>query len=240
MSSNDSKKYYWLKLNKDFFKRHDIKIVESMPNGKDYILFYLKLLCESTSHNGELRFSETIPYNEDMLATITSTNVDVVRQAIKVFRELDMIDLFDDGTLYMTEVAKMIGSETKQTFRKREAKKLKLDTQKMLPEKTEDSLDAQSTQGKETKHTYGAYKHVKLTDGEKAKLDLDLGEYSEKCITYLDEYLEMTGKSYKSHYMAIHKWVLRAVKEDEIRNNRVNNGKTNNPFVNMLREENNG
>ena len=44
-------KFYWLKLDKDFFKRHDIKIIESMPNGKDYILFYLKLLCESLDHD---------------------------------------------------------------------------------------------------------------------------------------------------------------------------------------------
>lgn len=237
--SNDSKKYYWLKLNKDFFKRHDIKIVEAMPNGKDYILFYLKLLCESTTHSGELRFSETIPYNEEMLATITSTNVDIVRQAIKIFRELEMIELFDDGTLYMAEVSKMIGSETGQTIRKKEAKKLKdssLDAQKLLTGKIEEPLDAQPKKEKESKRTYGAYKHVRLTDGEKANLDLDLGEYSDKCITYLDEYLEMTGKSYKSHYMAIRKWVLRAVKEDETRNKRVN--KTNNPFVNMLREEN--
>ena len=39
MSANDNKRYYWLKLEEDFFKRHDIKIIESMPNGKDYILF---------------------------------------------------------------------------------------------------------------------------------------------------------------------------------------------------------
>ena len=56
-------KFYWLKLDKDFFKRHDIKIIESMPNGKDYILFYLKLLCESLDHDGSLRFNDQIPYN---------------------------------------------------------------------------------------------------------------------------------------------------------------------------------
>ena len=79
-----SKKYYWLKLKKDFFKRHDIQIIESMPNGKDYVLFYLKLLCESIDHDGNLRFSETIPYSEQMLATITNTNIDIVRNAISM------------------------------------------------------------------------------------------------------------------------------------------------------------
>jgi predicted phage replisome organizer len=106
----EQKKYYWLKLKRDFFKRHDIRIVEEMPNGKDYILFYLKMLVESVDHEGELRFSDTIPYNEAMLATITNTNLDIVRAAMKIFTELQMIEIMDDGTYYMTEVMKMIGS----------------------------------------------------------------------------------------------------------------------------------
>lgn len=103
-------RYYWLKLRRDFFKRHDIRIIEAMPNGKDYILFYLKLLCESVDHDGSLRFSEQIPYNESMLSTITNTNVDTVRNAIKIFSQLGMMDVLDDGTFFMNEVQKMIGS----------------------------------------------------------------------------------------------------------------------------------
>jgi predicted phage replisome organizer len=113
------KRYYWLKLKKDFFKRHDIRIIEAMPNGKDYILFYLKLLCESVDHDGNLRFSEQIPYNEDMLATITNTNVDIVRSAIKIFTQLNMMELMDDGTFFMSEVNKMIGSESYWAEKKR-------------------------------------------------------------------------------------------------------------------------
>ena len=103
-------KYYWLKLKRDFFKRHDIRIIEAMPNGKDYILFYLKLLCESVDHEGRLRFNENIPYNAQMLATITDTNKDTVDAAVKLFTELGMMEMLDDGTLYMTECERMIGS----------------------------------------------------------------------------------------------------------------------------------
>lgn len=111
----ETSKFYWLKLKRDFFKRHDIRIVESMPNGKEYILFYLKLLCESVDHEGALRFSESIPYNADMLATITETNVDTVKSAIQIFTELGMMEMLDDGTLYMLEVQKMIGSAVDTT-----------------------------------------------------------------------------------------------------------------------------
>lgn len=127
------KKYYWLKLKRDFFKRHDIQIIESMPNGKDYILFYLKLLCESVDHEGNLRFSDEIPYNEEMLSTITNTNIDVVRNAINIFTELRMMELMDDGTFYMREVEKMIGGETYWARRKREQR----DQINLLPEPEE-------------------------------------------------------------------------------------------------------
>lgn len=103
-------RYYWLKLKRDFFKRHDIRVVEEMPNGKDYILFYMKLLLESVDHEGSLRFSETIPYNAQMLSIVTNTNPDIVEKAIQIFKELKMIEVLDDGTIYMAEVARMIDS----------------------------------------------------------------------------------------------------------------------------------
>ena len=112
-------KFFWLKLKRDFFKRHDIKIVKSMPNGKDYILFYMQLLLESIDHEGALRFSETIPYDENMLSTITDTNIDIVGSAMKIFTQLGMIEVLDDQTIYMCEVSKMIGSETAAAGRKR-------------------------------------------------------------------------------------------------------------------------
>ena len=114
------KKYYWLKLKRDFFKRHDIQIIEDMPNGKDYVLFYLKLLAESVDHDGALRFSDTIPYNEQMLSTITKTNIDIVRSAMKIFSQLDMVDMLDDKTIYMNEIQCMLGSETHWAEKKRQ------------------------------------------------------------------------------------------------------------------------
>lgn len=114
-----AKKYYWLKLQKDFFKRHDIKIIKAMPNGKDYVIFYLMLLLESIDHEGALRFSDTIPYNDQMLATITDTNIDTVRSAMKILQELNMVEVLDDQTIFMNEIDKMLGCETEWASKKR-------------------------------------------------------------------------------------------------------------------------
>ena len=129
------KKFYWLKLKRDFFKRHDIRIIEEMPNGKEYILFYLKLLLESIDHEGSLRFSETVPYDEQMLSVITNTNIDVVRSAMKMFIGLNMIEIFDDQTIYMSEVNRLIGSETSVAERVRKHR----ENQKLLQCNTDET-----------------------------------------------------------------------------------------------------
>lgn len=64
------------------------------------------------------------------------------------------------------------------------------------------------------KHKYGEYKHVLLTDDEYNKLLEQYGSSGiEEIITYLDEYLEMKGTKYKSHYMVIKKWGAKAALE---------------------------
>ena len=65
-----------------------------------------------------------------------------------------------------------------------------------------------------TKHKYGEYNNVRLTDDEINKLNEELGAHmTAACITFLDEYIEMKGYKAKSHYLAIKKWVVSAVKE---------------------------
>ena len=69
---------------------------------------------------------------------------------------------------------------------------------------------------KKLKHKYGEYKRVLLADEELEKLNKEFGEEkTQKAITYLDEYIEMKGAKYKSHYLAMRKWVFNAVEEKE-------------------------
>jgi hypothetical protein len=71
------------------------------------------------------------------------------------------------------------------------------------------------------KHRYGEYQHVLLTDDELSKLNETFGEtMTQKAITFLDEHIEMKGYKAKSHYLAIRKWVVDAVKEKERKDQR--------------------
>lgn len=226
-------KFYWLKLKRDFFKRHDIRIIEDMQNGKDYILFYLKLLCESVDHEGNLRFSEQLPYDEKMLSVITNTNIDVVRSAITIFTKLGMMEILDDGTYFMNEVNKMIGSAVdndnanrQRRFRERqkelalqesygsvtknnESKSIELEKDIELDNKKKDKEKASI----EATHTYGEYKRIKLKDTQYKKLIDEFGENTTQlAITKLDEYVQSNNNKnkYKDFYLVLRK----VIKED--------------------------
>ena len=226
-------KFYWLKLKRDFFKRHDIRIIEAMPNGKDYILFYLKLLLESIDHEGKLRFSETIPYNEQMLSVITNTNVDVVKAAMDIFIELQMMEVQDDKTIYMQEVKKLIGSETKSAERVRRFR----ENQKMLQcnadvtkcnieiekdieidiEKEGEGEKGPETSGPSTTPTSPLEKMggrigqnvLMLTEEQSEDLldRLSIDEYDLYCKKLSDYIIAHPEKTFKSHYATILKWV---------------------------------
>lgn len=224
-------KFYWLKLKRDFFKRHDIRIIEAMPNGKDYILFYLKLLLESIDHEGKLRFSETIPYNEQMLSVITNTNVDVVKSAMDVFIELQMIEVKDDKTIYMQEVERLIGSETKWAEKKR-LQRAKEDNvpclsptcpiEKEIDIEKEIEKEGEGEKGTETSgpSTSSATPLEKIggTLGQNVlmlteeQIDdlldrLTLDEYDLYCKKLSDYIIAHPEKTFKSHYKTILKWV---------------------------------
>ena len=224
-----------------------------MPNGKDYIIFYLKLLCESTTHEGRLRFSDEIPYSDEMLSIITDTNIDIVRSAIKIFEQLKMIDVLDDGTFFLRQVEKMIGSETKSAERVRRFREnqkalqcntnvaqrnIDIDIEKDIDKDIDKEIDIdinkkeiiKEKKSKPVKHKYGEYKHVMLTDDEYNKLYQEYPNASE-LIKKLDEGIELKGYKYNSHYLAIRKWA---------KNDRDNNQQTtSNPFLQRLMEEEN-
>jgi hypothetical protein len=65
---------------------------------------------------------------------------------------------------------------------------------------------------KKIKSKYGEYKHVLLTREEYDKLSIELGNDIDKWIKTLDEGIELKGYKYKSHYLAIKKWVKREIK----------------------------
>lgn len=84
---------------------------------------------------------------------------------------------------------------------------------------------------KPTRHKYGMYKNVLLTDEEYQTLQREFPhDYTER-IERLSEYIASTGKKYKSHLATIRAW---ARKDTAYKTQ--GKGKNSNPFLDMLEE----
>lgn len=115
----DNKKYYYLKLKENFFESDEAIILESMPDGYIYSNILLKLYLRSLKNNGLLMFNNLIPYNTQMLATITRHQVGTVEKAIQIFQQLKLIEVLDNGALYMTNIQNFVGKSSSDADRKR-------------------------------------------------------------------------------------------------------------------------
>lgn len=116
---SDNKKYYYLKLKDNFFESEEMVILESMPDGIKYSNILLKLYLKSLKNEGKLMFKERIPYNPMILATLTRHSVGDVEKALKVFKELNLIEIMDNGAIYMLDIQNFIGKSTTEADRKR-------------------------------------------------------------------------------------------------------------------------
>lgn len=116
----DNQKYYYMRLKEGFFEEDAIKIIEAMPDGYLYSNILLKLYLKSLKFNGKLMFNERIPYNADVLATITHHQTGTVEKALKLFKEMDLIEILDNGAIYMLDIQNLIGKTTTEADRKRE------------------------------------------------------------------------------------------------------------------------
>jgi predicted phage replisome organizer len=114
-----SKKYYWLKLKDSFFEEDDIKILKRKPNGEKYIVFLLQLRLKAINTNGQLLYKNMFPYDDEMLATITDTDIDVVRTAMKILISLGLVSILENGAINMEQMKDLIGTETKWAEKKR-------------------------------------------------------------------------------------------------------------------------
>ncbi len=144
----ENRRYYWLKLNEDFFDDDTISWIEEQKNGKEYCLFYLKLCLKSLKTGGLLirNVGEVlIPYDIKKLAEMTNTDHDTAIVAMELFKRIGLVQILDNGEIFLTQLSELVGSETdkaKAMRAKRTREKLAgNNVTKLLPQCSEMLLD---------------------------------------------------------------------------------------------------
>ena len=113
----DNKKYYYLKLKDNFFESEELVILQSMPDGYIYSDILMKLYLKSLKSEGRLMFKEHIPYNPTMLATVVRHPVALVEKALTLFKDLGLVDVLDNGAIFMLDIQNFIGKGSSEADR---------------------------------------------------------------------------------------------------------------------------
>jgi len=108
-----------MRLKENFFDSDEMIILENMDNGDGIIYsnILLKLYLRSLKYEGRLMFNERIPFNPQMLSTIVRHPVGVVEKALKAFVDLGLVEVMDNGAIYMLDIQNFIGKTTTEADR---------------------------------------------------------------------------------------------------------------------------
>ena len=110
-----NKRYYWLRLKEDFFQEDVISWIEEQEKGVYYTNFYLKLCLKAINSQGILirRVGDMlIPYDTKALSKMTGVDVDTIIVAMEIFKKTGLVEILENGEIYLTKVMEMVGSET--------------------------------------------------------------------------------------------------------------------------------
>lgn len=101
-------KLSFIKLDIDIMNDAKIKILRKMPAGNDMLVMWIGILCLAMKSGkpGVLEVGDGIPFDDEMLSVELDIEINTVRLALKTFIKLKMIDVFEDGSLYLTNFEK--------------------------------------------------------------------------------------------------------------------------------------
>lgn len=93
----------WVKLSTNAFTNKKIRIVRSCPDGDSLALLWFNLICLAgeTNDNGYVYVTDDVAYSVEMLAGAYGYDVEVVQRGLDLFVQLKMIEVEENGYIYI-------------------------------------------------------------------------------------------------------------------------------------------
>ena len=113
---SDSKKYYWLKLQKTFFSDKKMKKMRLIAGGEIYTIIYLKLLLESLDNGGLIEFENICDNPAEELSLMIDETADNIKACLVILEKLKLCE-YNDNFISFNDIEKMVGSSTTEADR---------------------------------------------------------------------------------------------------------------------------
>lgn len=108
----EPKRYFWLKLHKDFFQRKEIKRLRKIAGGDTYTIIYLKMLLRSIMSEGKLYFDGL----EDDFAAEVALDLDESEENVQItityLINSGLLEMRSDDEYYLPDTKNSTGCET--------------------------------------------------------------------------------------------------------------------------------
>lgn len=219
----------WIKITTDMFDNRKIKHLRKLPEGNNIVLIWVMLLTMAgrCNANGMVFLTENIPYTTKMLADELDFEENTVKLALNALEQLNMVVTQDDyfyiaGWQEHQNVEGMdkIREQTRQRVAKYREKQKALPSNVTVTQGNAIDIDLEEDKEKEinkkekkkkapTRHKYGQYSNVLLSDVDMDKLKTEFPRDWEQRIERLSAYMESSGKTYKNHLATIRDWARR-------------------------------
>ena len=112
------KKYFWLKLEKDYLTSPKIKKLRKIAGGDTFTIIYLKLLLQSVSTEGMITFEGIEPTFAEELSLKLDEQVEDVQMTLAYLDAQGLLEK-SDNTFLLPEASNRIGSESESAERVR-------------------------------------------------------------------------------------------------------------------------
>ena len=234
--STNSKQYYWIKLQEDFFQSKEMKKLRKIAGGPVFTLIYLKMQLLGMKTGGKIFFDGVEDTFVEEIALTIDEEPENVAATLAFLEKTGLAKKIGDSEVYLPEVEKNTGSETKWARYKRKNKQeigkfptplqiesntcpteieiekeieLEIESEKEEKKREEAAASSKPARTKEPKHQHGEYKNVLLTDTELGKLQAEFPEDWQQRVEALSAYMKSKGTVYKDHLATIRNWARR-------------------------------
>lgn len=112
------KRFFWLKLRETFFNETYIKAMRTFKGGDSLVLTYLEMALYSLKSNGIIERGELTQSLADEISIAINEPVVRVKKTIEMLTKARVAEL-DGDRLYLTEMMKLMGSESTSAERMR-------------------------------------------------------------------------------------------------------------------------
>lgn len=113
------KRYVWLKLEREFFRRKEIKKLRRQAGGDTYAVIVLEMALLSLENDGVLIFSGLEDDMYDEIALELDEEASNVRVALDYLLKTGWAEILDENTILLTCTVNRIGSESESAGRMR-------------------------------------------------------------------------------------------------------------------------